>query len=325
MAQSAQSLYDGLRQGGLVVVRKTPQDYRFPWLFLPRLLRNIVWADVIHVQTANIITALTNAIVPVVLGERLGKSCIISYKGGYPEEFLARYDSILRRFLRKAMILVTTEWMANCFRRYGYECFVIPNVVEVGAFLKVKHERGSQRLIVCRHPDRRYNIPMALRAFKIIKRKFPRATLTVVGDGPMRNELGLLSNELSLADVRFQPSVPHLELPKIYAKADLFLNPTNAVGIPISLVEAAAAGLVIISIDSGGIREFIQEGVNGFLIPDDDWRALAKLANIALRKSSLTKKLGDSAKRTAARYSWPELSFRFYALYNRVATEKSTS
>ncbi len=236
---------------------------------------------------------------------------------------MACYNRYLRHFFRNARILVTTSWAADCFRRRGYETWVIPNMVEVGAFFGTLHQPGNGRVVVCRHLNSIYNIPMALHAFRAIKQEAKDSTLTIVGDGPMRDELLRLSQQLALEDVAFHPSVPHSHPPRIYATADVILNPTNAVGIPTSLVEAAAAGLVMISVDSGGIRELIQHGVNGFLVPPEDWRAMAKWAITALREPNLRNSICDAARRTALDYSWRKLRVRFYALYRAVMVEKS--
>jgi glycosyltransferase involved in cell wall biosynthesis len=323
MARSAESLYNGLGAESLVEVRKTPQDYRFPLLFFARLVRNVMWADIIHVQIAGVIGAL-NVVLTVILAHG-AKRVIVAYAGGYPEEFLTRFYRYLYLIFRRTKILVPTCSAANCFRRRGYDTWTIHNIIEVDSFLKTRREPGRDRLIVCRHLKRLYNIPMALHAFGKIKQQFPSATLTIVGDGSMRDELVHLSRQLGLEDVTFHPSIPHAQLPKMYAKADLLLNPTNAVEIPMSLVEAAAAGLLVVSIDQMGIREFIQHGINGFLVPADDSQMMANYAIRALKEPDLRSRLQETAKRSAAEYSWQKLRSRYYALYQNVSRETRRS
>jgi glycosyltransferase involved in cell wall biosynthesis len=322
MAQSAQSLYDGLRRDGVLDLRKTPQDYRCPWLFLLSLVRNVVWADVIYVQISGAFTALTNVVVSSSLGGRLGKLVIVRYGGGMPEEFLAVYGTYFHRFLRNAHIVVNSSLAANSFRRRGYQTSIIPNVVDVESFLTAVHQPGTERVLVCRHLDPRYNIPMALHAFKTIKQEFPAATLTVTGDGPMREELIRLSKSLSLQDVVFHPMVPHSRLREIYAKADVFLNPTNSVEIPISLVEAAAAGLVVVSSDNGAIREFIRNEENGLLSTPNDPKMMAKLVITVFRNRRLMDILQKAARRRAERYSWNALREKYYDMFGASKNER---
>lgn len=323
MARSAESLYNALGREGLVDVRKTPQDYRFAFLFLARLVRNVMWADIIHVQIAGIITAF-DVLLAVLLAHG-PKQVVVAYKGGGPERFLARYNRYLHFIFHRTKILAPTWRVADCFRRQGYDAWAIPNVVEVDNFLAAKRKPGRDRLLVCRHLEHLYNIPIALQAFRTVKQQFPDATLTIVGDGSVRDELVHLSRQLALQDVTFIPSVPHTQLPEIYANADLFLNPTNAAGVPVSLVEAAAARLLVVSIDQMGIREFIQHGINGFLVPADDSQMMANYAIRALEEPDLRTRLQETAKRSAAEYSWQKLRSRYYALYQNVSCETRRS
>jgi glycosyltransferase involved in cell wall biosynthesis len=288
-------------------------------MFLLRLVRNSLWADVIYVQISGAITAFTNGVFPSIFSGRLGKIVIIRYGGGYPETFLATYDRYFHRFFHDATVVVNTSLAANSFRIRGYKTWVIPNIAEVENFLTARREPGALRVIVCRHLDRIYNIPIALKAFKIVKQEFPSATLTVTGDGPMLEELRRLSESLSLRDVVFRASVPHSDLPGIFAKADVFINPTNAVEIPLSLVEAAAAGLVIVASDTGAIREFIQHNVNGLLSAPNDSEMMAKWVIALFHRSNLMSKFRRAARRSATQYSWSALRDRYYELCRRAS------
>jgi len=114
-----------------------------------------------------------------------------------------------------------------------------------------------------------------LRAFKIVREQFPQdVTLTLIGDGEKRVELGRLTSRLQLdRSVRFTGLLTEQEAVRSeLSKADLFVFPSRQEGLPKALVEAMALGLPAIGTKVGGIPELISKEC---LIPPDDHVALA--------------------------------------------------
>jgi glycosyltransferase involved in cell wall biosynthesis len=108
--------------------------------------------------------------------------------------------------------------------------------------------------------------------------------LVIAGDGPARPALEALAREAGLARVRFLGYVPYPELPALYAAADLFLHPVQEERWGVSVAEAMACGLpVITSSRVGAARDLIAAGRNGFTYPVGDDGALAQRIDEALR------------------------------------------
>ena len=121
----------------------------------------------------------------------------------------------------------------------------------------------------------------ALTAFAAFRHDFPKATFTIAGEGPMRQELGRLVAELGLADaVVFPGFLNQTQLNALYARAHVFLHPSELTekqdqeGIPNSMLEAMATGLPVAATLHGGIPEAVRDGVSGFLVPERDTAAL---------------------------------------------------
>lgn len=123
--------------------------------------------------------------------------------------------------------------------------------------------------------------------------------LNLVGDGEDRSLLENMVVELGLQDqVTFAGSVGQMEIKKYYQKANAFVLPSFAEGIPIVLMEAMAMGVPVISTHITGIPELITEGENGYLVFASDVIALAqKLENI-LAEPALDKAFRDKARQT---------------------------
>jgi glycosyltransferase involved in cell wall biosynthesis len=139
-------------------------------------------------------------------------------------------------------------------------------------------------------------LPVTLRAFTIFLGKYPNATLTIAGEGPMLGELQKLAGELRIErTVSFTGFISQEQLRDIYYQSHIFLHPSqigrdgNQEGIPNSMLEAMASGLPVFATRHGGIPEAIENGVSGVLVPERDHEALARaLLNAATDRVSLS-------------------------------------
>jgi colanic acid/amylovoran biosynthesis glycosyltransferase len=123
----------------------------------------------------------------------------------------------------------------------------------------------------------------SLRAFAVLQEKFPGATFTIAGEGPMKNELQNLARELGIAEqVRFAGFLSQAQLREELFRSHVFLQPSelgrdgNQEGVPNAMLEAMASGLPVFATRHGGIPEAIEECVSGVLIDERDHGALAK-------------------------------------------------
>lgn len=121
----------------------------------------------------------------------------------------------------------------------------------------------------------------SLRAFAAFRRVHPRATFAIAGDGPMRDELQRLADELGVAArVEFVGFLSQAELREAFSRAHIFLHPSetgpdgNQEGVPNAMLEAMASGLPVFATRHGGIPEAIENGVSGLLVDEGDHEAL---------------------------------------------------
>ena len=115
-----------------------------------------------------------------------------------------------------------------------------------------------------------------------IVRSVPKSRFVVVGDGPLKAELTAQAESLGMGN-RLQLIGERRDIPAILRASDLFVLPSVSEGLPISIMEAMAAGLPVVATDVGGIAELVEEGKTGLLVPSRQPGALAsaliKLAN----------------------------------------------
>ncbi len=116
-----------------------------------------------------------------------------------------------------------------------------------------------------------YRIDIIIKAFKIVLQRHPEAVLVVGNDGPQREELELLARSLLIADrVVFTGYETGERMANIFSMSDIYIQCPLSDGVSVSGMQALASGLAMIANDVGETSALIQEGFNGFLLPDSD-------------------------------------------------------
>ena len=155
-------------------------------------------------------------------------------------------------------------------------------------------------------------VDVLLRAMKEIG----NAQLIIAGDGELRDELYNLARELSV-DARFLGRVGVEERDRLLAACDAVVIPSLVLpsgrteGLPVTCLEAMAAGRAVLASRAGGLAEVISDGYNGLLFEPGDHLMLAERLNLVLSDSNLRLSLAANARQTAARFEWPQTCLRF--------------
>jgi glycosyltransferase involved in cell wall biosynthesis len=144
----------------------------------------------------------------------------------------------------------------------------------------------------------------------------PEAHLVFAGDGPMRGELeAIVGRAASRGRVHFTGALPRGEVAKLFAAADVFVNPGvvdsggRAEGLGITTIEAMASGLACVGSHVGGIGETIVDGETGFLVPPGDEAELAGAVGRLIDDPGLRLRMSVAGReRAKAHFTWPVLA-----------------
>jgi glycosyltransferase involved in cell wall biosynthesis len=153
--------------------------------------------------------------------------------------------------------------------------------------------KGSPVVISIRHLRPLYNVEMLVRAVPLVLEQAPQARFVIAGDGYQRGYLEKLTAELGVAqNVSFIGYLPHDELPGYLASSDIYVTTSRSDSSSQSLQEAMACELAPVATDLPANREWINDGENGFIVPQDDHKALAEKIVYLIENSETRAKFG---------------------------------
>jgi glycosyltransferase involved in cell wall biosynthesis len=194
----------------------------------------------------------------------------------------------------------------------------IPNGVERRFFAPRKFERrGPLRLLYAGTWLDQRGIFYLRDALRKIAPRLPGLTMTFAGPGvPGEEILRFFGDDLApLIIVR--PSVPAERMQDLYAEHDIFVFPSIVEGLPNVLMEAMASSMPVITTETCGMTDIIENNFNGLLIPPADAGALGEAILQLANCEDLSRKLGMAARETMERFTWERTAKMVEALYKR--------
>jgi len=148
----------------------------------------------------------------------------------------------------------------------------------------------------------------------------PQASLNLVGDGPLQDELrGMAASNGLDGHIQFAGRVAHEEIPAYLRQADLFVLPSLSEGLPLVLVEAMSAGIPVIASQVGGIPDVVVaegEERNGRLVPAADPEALAGAILEMFRHPEEARQMGLNGRARVEKYfNWSVICDQTESIY----------
>ena len=290
--------------------------------YLLSLFRESKGVDVLHIFSASYASFLLAPAPALLIGRLLGKKTLLNYHSGEARDHLSRWPTALPILRRADQLIVPSDYLAGVFAEFGLFAEVIPNVVDFESFVFRQRTPPRPRLICTRNFHFYYGVDVVLRAFARIIQVYPDASLCLVGSGERELQLRQLVQELGLKSVEFAGGVSHQEIGQILDRADIFLNASRLDNQPISILEAFASGLPVVSTAPEGMDRIIANERTGLLSPVDDEAALARNVLRLLQEPELAERLAGQAYVEAARYRWENIGDLWLRAYG-VSTSAS--
>lgn len=288
--------------------------------YWPSLAGQLARADVVHVFSASYSSFLLAPLPAVLVSKWLGRPVLLNYHSGEAPDHLRRSRAARATLRAVEHNVVPSGFLAGVFGSFGIAAEVIPNVIDRTRFRFRLREPLGPRLLSTRNFEPLYNVSCTLRAFQHVQQQRPDATLTLVGAGSEDGALTQQAASLGLRGVTFTGRVPPDEMWRCYRDADVYVQTPNIDNMPLSVLEAFASGLPVVSTEAGGVPTMLTDGVHGLLAPLDDDRRVAACVMRLLAEPSWAARLARAAYATTDAFVWEAVRDQWVGAYQRLVT-----
>ncbi|HWR50083.1 MAG TPA: glycosyltransferase family 4 protein [Bryobacteraceae bacterium] len=255
----------------------------------------------------------------------LGRPYVLVLHGGNLPAFARQWPRRVRRLLNSAAVVTCpSQFLATALAGFGREIRVIPNGVDLGRFRFRLRRTLERRLVWLRAFHRLYDPELAVRVAAIVARSFPGLRLTLCGvdkhDGTLERVERLIAELGVDGTVIVRGPVPRAGVPEVLDGSDILLNTARVDNTPVSVIEAMASGLCIVSTSAGGLSYLIEDGREGLLVRVGDAQAMADAVLRLLRSAELASKLSANARHRAMCFDWSHIVPEIEAVLDGLGT-----
>lgn len=266
--------------------------------------------DVIHAHMGGVVFAAPLSLllkIPLVITAHTRPDVAFSKKIVPVLKFCMRFTNCKMVAVSKENFTLLKQYFGGSEGKYTY----VNNGIDLSRFYKKKHEDFT--FINVARQDENKNQIAILKAFTELYKENKKIKLYLVGDGPCHQMLQQEICRRGLDNgVTMPGNVSNVE--DYYALADVYVQASHREALPLTTLEAMAAGLPIISTDVGGMKDIVKD--NGILISDNDDNALLCAMKKFLQcKVSEREHLGTISRQIVQEYSSVEMAKKYVEIY----------
>lgn len=201
--------------------------------------------------------------------------------------------------------IAPSNYLKRAFEAKGYKTDFIPNIVEIENYKFKKRTNLSPKIFWVRAFKEIYNPTLAIEVLHLLKKKYTNAKLCMVGPfvDNSYNECIDLVDKLNLQEsIEFTNVLLKEDWHKKSENFDIFINTTNFDNTPVSVMEAMALGMPVVSTNVGGIPFLLNNKVDALLVPKEDAKKMASTI-VSLLEASYPS-ISINARRKVEQFNW---------------------
>jgi glycosyltransferase involved in cell wall biosynthesis len=237
----------------------------------------------------------------------LGVKYIPKLHGGDLPSRIIRTKFFSNLIFKNAYINIAPSfYLYEAFKKNGYTNLkYIPNTIELHIYPQSTKEFKVPKILWVRSFAKIYNPLMAIKVFINIKKKYPEAQLCMIG--PKKDESyekAVRFAQKNNVEVTFTGKLSKEDWIAVSKDYNIFINTTHFDNTPISVIEAMALGLPVVSTNVGGIPFLLEHNVNALLVSDNDTEGMTLQVNRLIEEADLAASIAKNAKETVAVFDW---------------------
>lgn len=237
----------------------------------------------------------------------LGVKYIPKLHGGDLPSRIVRTRFFSNLIFKNAFVnIAPSYYLYEAFKKNGYTNLkYIPNTIELQIYPQSQKEFKVPKLLWVRSFAKIYNPLMAVKVFINIKKIYPDAQLCMIG--PKKDdsyEKTVRFAQKNNVEVTFTGKLSKEAWIEVSKEYNIFINTTHFDNTPISVIEAMALGLPVVSTDVGGIPFLLEHDVNALLVSDNDTKGMTLQIDRLITDSNLAVNISKKAKDTVTEFDW---------------------
>ena len=289
----------------------------------PSILKKVFWLrNHIKNDRPNVVIAFMLEVYCVTLASLIGVSVPVISSERIDPHFFGRAKGLLRWLLlrRTTHLVVQTVRIKDFYSaKLQSRTTIIPNPVTDKVF-SLTPTLKQKRIIAVGRLAYQKNYPMMFRAFAKVHHDFPDWQLVVYGNGPQKDEIRGVIERLGMeGHIILAGKSDHVV--EEMNKSSLFVMSSDYEGMSNALLEAVCVGLPVISTDVSGARDLITEGVNGYIVPVGNERALTLALSSMLSSPEKMDEMGRRSKALAPRFREEQIVGQWEELIKKVVRQ----
>jgi len=203
------------------------------------------------------------------------------------------------------MTVVSEALREQYEKHYGVSSAVIYNGVDLEMFSGNHILQKENAVLFTGRLSLGKGLPDLLDIAELLKESHPDAIIYVIGSGPLSKELNRKKATRKITNLNIIPHLPHAQLIEYYQRVKVYLLPTLYEGFANSILEAMASALPIVASDISSIREQIESGVDGYLVPPGHIQAFHDRIAEFLDDEEKSTRFGNAGrKKVSERFTW---------------------
>lgn len=314
----------GLKKAGWAVVTTSSRPGRFARLadFLLSVWRQRSRYKIAQVDVYSGPSFVWAELVCLAL-RRAKKPYILTLHGGNLPSFAQRYGKRVRRLLQSADAVTTpSAYLFEQMRVYRQGLVLLPNSLELGKYKFRHRDCPEPNLVWLRAFHNIYNPSLAVKVVAVLADDCPSVKLVMIGPDKKDGSFDVARNwatKLGVLDrITFAGAVAKSTIPEWMNQGDILLNTPRIDNTPVSILEAMACGVCIVSTKVGGIPYLIADECDGLLVRENDEMAMATAVRRLMREAGVAGRLSRNGRQKVEQFDWSSVLPQWERLFSDV-------
>lgn len=313
---SIETLGHFLSEESYVVYRSSSQKYQLLRLIdmLSAILRYRNQVDCVLIDTYSTL-GFWFAYSSAQLCQLLKIPYIPILRGGDLPKRLKKSPALCQKLFNNAKVnIAPSAYLMHYFEKAGYQNLkYIPNTIELVNYKFQKRSEISPQLLWVRAFADIYNPMLALRVLQYLLKDYPSAKLSMVGPSKDQSieECRAYAEKHNLP-VTFTGGMPKADWLTYAENFDVFLNTTNVDNTPVSVIEAMALGLPVVTTNVGGLPFLLEDQKEALLVAPDSADDMRTAIQSLLESPSLTQKITTAARQKVEKFDWEVVKHQWF-------------